>query len=206
MRPAEQFLEDVAIVGRRGRAERPPTSGRDAWRSGVVDWVGAPNPGGRAGGKGKLSVSPISGASRPGGNGRLATGGIAGANEDGGNASRLGSGIGAGETRERGFEARDLPRQARGERPTSVEPAHWRRWRCRRRVSRPPALCGRHRGQPRKDRFGNRRAEPVQRPDANRPGEGQGSRAGNNFRKNPLRSVPALKRKVVECSLDPLHP
>src|SRR5580700_11328449 len=69
------------------------TSGRDAWRSGVVDCVGAPNPGGRAGGKGKLSVSPISGTSRPGGSGRLAAGGIAGV--DGGKASRLGSGNGA---------------------------------------------------------------------------------------------------------------
>src|SRR5580700_276508 len=69
------------------------TSGRDAWRSGVVDCVGAPNPGGRAGGKGKLSVSPISGTSRPGGSGRLATGGIAGV--DGGKASRFGSGNGA---------------------------------------------------------------------------------------------------------------
>src|SRR5580704_3359120 len=69
------------------------TSGRDAWRSGVVDWVGAPNPGGRAGGKGKLSVSLISGTSRPGGSGRLPAGGIAGV--DGGKASRLGSGNGA---------------------------------------------------------------------------------------------------------------
>ena len=68
-------------------------SGRDAWRSGVVDWVGAPNPGGRAGGRGKLSVSPISGTSRPGGSGRLPAGGITGV--EGGKASRLGSGNGA---------------------------------------------------------------------------------------------------------------
>src|ERR1700677_3961186 len=68
------------------------TSGRDAWRSGVVDWVGAPNPGGRAGGKGKLSVSPISGTSRPGGSGRLPAGGIGDAR---GKASSRGSGKGA---------------------------------------------------------------------------------------------------------------
>src|ERR1700721_3996839 len=60
------------------------TSGRDAWRSGFVDWVGAPNPGGRAGGKGKLSVSPISGTSCPGGSGKLPAGGIG---EAGGKAS-----------------------------------------------------------------------------------------------------------------------
>jgi hypothetical protein len=70
------------------------TSGRDAWRSGVVDWVGAPKPGGRAGGKGKLSISPISGKSRPGGSGRLPACGLIGA-EAAGKASRLGSGKGA---------------------------------------------------------------------------------------------------------------
>ncbi len=36
-------------------------------------------------------------------------------------------------------------------------------------------------------------------PDANRPSEGQGRHAGNNFWKNPPRTIPALKRKVVEC-------
>src|SRR5215475_7245640 len=54
-------------------------SGRGARRSGVVGCVGAPNPGGRTGGKGKLSVSPTSRASRPAGSGTVAAGGIVGA-------------------------------------------------------------------------------------------------------------------------------
>ena len=78
-------------AGAAGRAIA--VSGRDAWRSGVVDCVGAPNPGGRGGGKGKLSVSPISGKSRPGGSGRLPAGGIPGA---GGKGSRRGSTKGMG--------------------------------------------------------------------------------------------------------------
>ena len=72
------------------------TSGRDACRSGA-GCVGIANSGGRGGGRGKLSVSPISGKSRAGGVGRLPTGGIAGAGA-GGNGSRLGSGNGAEET------------------------------------------------------------------------------------------------------------
>ena len=172
------------------------TSGRDAWRSGVVDCVGAPNPGGRAGGKGKLSVSPISGTSRPGGSGRLPTGGIAG--EDGGKASRRGSGNGA----KGGVEPfRGSPPAATGPqaRPTSVGRADWRQWRCRRRASRWRASRSAQRPQG-ENRFRKCGTLPVQSPDANRPSEGQSGPEGNNFRQNPLRTIPALERKVVECS------
>jgi hypothetical protein len=65
-------------------------------------------------------------------------------------------------------------------------------WRCRRPLG--------------EDRVGSDGTEPVESPDTYSPREGQGGHAGNKSRNDPLRSIPALKRKVVECSLCPLHP
>ena len=60
---------------------------------------------------------------------------------------------------------------------------------------------GRRRRPQSENRIGKCGTLPVQSPDAYRPGEGQSGPEGNNFWKNPLRTIPALKRKVVECSL-----
>jgi len=46
----------------------------------------------------------------------------------------------------------------------------------------------------------------MQHPDADSPCEGHGNRAGKDFKENPPRTIPALKRKVVECCVDSLHP
>src|ERR1700677_1288584 len=59
----------------------------------------------------------------------------------------------------------------------------------------------RRRRPPSENRFGKRGTLPVQSPDTNRPSEGQSGPEGNNFWQNPLRTIPALKRKVVECNL-----
>src|ERR1700733_6480994 len=61
--------------------------------------------------------------------------------------------------------------------------------RCRR--GRPPSENG----------SGIEGTEPMQSPDADRPSEGQSGPEGNNFWQNPLRTISALKRKVVECNL-----
>src|SRR5271168_3912878 len=50
------------------------------------------------------------------------------------------------------------------------------------------------------DRFWKWETLPVQSPDADRPSEGQSGPEGNNFWKDPLRTIPALERKVIECS------
>ena len=46
----------------------------------------------------------------------------------------------------------------------------------------------------------------MQKPDADGPGEGHRDRAGNDFKENPPRTIPALKRKVVESCVYSLHP
>ena len=46
----------------------------------------------------------------------------------------------------------------------------------------------------------------MQHPDADGPGEGHRGRARKDFKENPSRTIPALKRKVVECRVDSLHP
>src|SRR5580704_7311871 len=50
------------------------------------------------------------------------------------------------------------------------------------------------------DRFWKWGTLPVQSPDADRPSEGQSGPEGNNFWKDPLRTIPALERKVIECN------
>ena len=88
----------------------------------------------------------------------------------------------------------------RGSRPTSVGRPDWRQWRCRRRASKWHASRSAQTSterKPHREVWNPASAEPRRY----RPGEGQSGPEGNNFRKNPLRTIPALERKVVECSL-----
>src|SRR5580704_9195159 len=50
------------------------------------------------------------------------------------------------------------------------------------------------------NRFWKWETLPVQSPDADRPSEGQSGPEGNNLWKDPLRTIPALERKVIECN------
>ena len=199
--PSEQFLENVAIVGRSGGpSDRHLRSGPMPLRRNRLRWRGEL---GRTGGRqGKLSVSPISGKSRAGGAGRLPTGGIAGA--------------GAGE-RVRGWQREWRVRSGR----SSFEARHPRRWGQSNRLLelgeqvsvdgdvaerlRDGRRRRRHRGPMGEDPFRGR-AAPVQHPDADSPGEGRRGRARKDFKENPPRTVPALKRKVVECCVYSVHP
>ena len=161
------------------------------------------NSDGRGGGKGKLSVSPIWGKSRPGGSGRLPAGGVAGAEPEG-KGSRLGSGNGAEDAD--GAASRvatcvespggpDRFNSASRLAPMTMSPKGLEMAGAA-TVARAPA------GE---DGVGSSRTEPMQHPNANSPGERHSGRAGKDF-KNPLRTIPALKRKVVECCVGSLHP
>ena len=158
-------------AGAAGRATA--TSGRERMALGRDRLAGRANSDGRGGGKGKLSVSPISGKSRPGGSGRLAAGGIAGAE-----GKRF-----EGRQRERrrsersGFKARHLLRRRHGGGRLQLseqigvngdvgEGSRDGRRRCGGR--RPPG----------EDRVGSGGTEPVQSPDADSPSEGQGGPPG----------------------------
>jgi hypothetical protein len=43
-------------------------------------------------------------------------------------------------------------------------------------------------------------------PDAKRPRESEGGDSRKYFVYNPPRAIPALKRNLIECRFDPLHP